>query len=99
MCQDKYNVEVEVNERQSYINDVDDEDLEDFQKAQITFNSLKDPYEKFYRQAAKPFNKIHVRDFMLALKDLNTFYGSILSYNEKISVEQVPLGNFLKHLS
>jgi hypothetical protein len=33
MCQDKYNVEIEVNERQSYINDVDDEDLEDFQKA------------------------------------------------------------------
>jgi|APCry1669189472_1035225.scaffolds.fasta_scaffold454718_1 hypothetical protein len=31
MCQDKYNVEIDVsNDRVSYINDVDDEDLEDF---------------------------------------------------------------------
>jgi hypothetical protein len=34
MCQDKYNIDVDINEgineRQSYINDVDDEDLEDF---------------------------------------------------------------------
>ena len=33
MCQDKYNVEIDVsNDRASYINDVDDDDLEDFQR-------------------------------------------------------------------
>lgn len=88
MCQDKYNVEIDVsNDRASYINDVDDDDLEDFQRPEKSLNFLKDPYDKFYRKVAKPFCKIHVRDFMNALKDVHTYYSSIWSYNEKILVE------------
>jgi hypothetical protein len=36
---------------------------------------------------------------MNAIKDQEVHYSSIMSFGEKIHVEQTPLGNFLTHLS
>ena len=100
ICHDNYNVDLHDNEeRCSHIQDVDDDDLEDFHRIHISFNKLTCNYNKFYRWTAKPFYKLHIRDFMHSFRDLDVIYSSIMSYNEKIHVEQAPLGNFLKHLS
>jgi hypothetical protein len=51
--------------------------LEEFQKLEIQTKSLKDKYDRFYRNAGYPFFTIPIEKFILDLADLETEWSLI----------------------